>query len=123
MDNKNVIIIILAVVLVMIAVGCLYFVSMPTAGDNNHVNETNITNNATNVSQEDNSMSSSSDNSGKSYGSQKEYDDWQEDYELVSMMNTEIQFIEVYFQLQEANIILEYMKHIGLQVDQFLKKE
>ena len=117
------IIIILAVVLVMIAVGCLYFVSMPTAGDNNHVNETNITNNATNVSQEDNSMSSSSDNSGKSYGSQKEYDDWQEDYELVSMMNTEIQFIEVYFQLQEANIILEYMKHIGLQVDQFLKKE
>ena len=81
MDNKNVIIIILAVVLVVIAVGCLYFVSMPTAGDNNHVNETNITNNATNVSQEDNSMSSSSDNSGKSYGSQKEYDDWQEDYE------------------------------------------
>lgn len=39
MDNKNVIIIILAIVLVVIAVGCLYFVSMPTAGDNNHVNE------------------------------------------------------------------------------------
>ena len=81
MDNKNVIIIILAVVLVVIAVGCLYFVSMPTAGDNNHVNETNITNNVTNVSQEDNQISTSSDNSDKSYGSQKEYDDWQEDYE------------------------------------------
>ena len=81
MDNKNVIIIILAIVLVVIAVGCLYFVSMPTAGDNNHVNETNITNNVTNVSQEDNQISTSSDNSGKSYGSQKEYDDWQEDYE------------------------------------------
>lgn len=39
MDNKNVIIIILAIVLVVIAVGCLYFVSMHTAGDNNHVNE------------------------------------------------------------------------------------
>ena len=74
MDNKNVIIIILAIVLVVIAVGCLYFVSMPTAGDNNHVNETNITNNVTNVSQEDNQISTSSDNSGKSYGSQKEYD-------------------------------------------------
>ena len=75
MDNKNVIIIILAVVLVVIAVGCLYFVSMPTAGDNNHVNETNITNNVTNVSQEDNQISTSSDNSDKSYGSQKEYDE------------------------------------------------
>ena len=75
------IIIILAIVLVVIAVGCLYFVSMPTAGDNNHVNETNITNNVTNVSQEDNQISTSSDNSDKSYGSQKEYDDWQEDYE------------------------------------------
>ena len=42
---------------------------------------------------------------------------------LVSMMNTEIQFIEAYFQLQEASIILEYMNHIGLQADQFLKKE
>lgn len=42
---------------------------------------------------------------------------------LVSMMNTEIQFIEVYFQLKEASIILEYMSHIGLQADQFLKKE
>ena len=31
---------------------------------------------------------------------------------LVSMMNTEIQFIEAYFQLQEASIILEYMNHI-----------
>lgn len=74
------IIIILAIVLVVIAVGCLYFVSMPTAGDN-HVNETNITNNVTNVSQEDNQISTSSANSDKSYGSQKEYDDWQEDYE------------------------------------------
>ena len=53
------IIIILAIVLVVIAVGCLYFVSMPTAGDNNHVNETNITNNVTNVSQEDNQISTS----------------------------------------------------------------
>ena len=80
MDNKNVIIIILAIVLVVIAVGCLYFVSIP-ATDNNHVNETNITNNATNSSQEDAQVSTSSENSDKSYGSQKEYDDWQEDYE------------------------------------------
>ena len=64
MDNKNVIIIILAIVLVVIAVGCLYFVSMPTAGDNNHVNETNITNNVTNVSQEDNQISTSGDQYG-----------------------------------------------------------
>lgn len=117
------IIIILAIVLVVIAVGCLYFVSMPTAGDNNHVNETNITNNVTNVSQEDNQISTSSANSDKSYGSQKEYDDWQEDYETGEYDETEIQFIEVYFQLQEASIVLEYMRHIGLQADQFLKKE
>lgn len=42
---------------------------------------------------------------------------------LVSMMNTEIQFIEAYFQLREISMILEYMNHIGLQADQFLKKE
>lgn len=106
MDNKNVIIIILAIVLVVIAVGCLYFVSMPTAGDNNHVNETNITNNVTNVSQEDNQISTSSDNSGKSYGSQKNMMTGRKIMKLVSMMNTEIQFIEAYFQLQEASIIL-----------------
>lgn len=80
MDNKYVVIIILVVVLVAVVAGCLYFVSIP-ATDNNHVNETNITNNATNSSQEDAQVSTSSDNSDKSSDSQKEYDDWQEDYE------------------------------------------
>lgn len=123
MDNKNVIIIILAIVLVVIAVGCLYFVSMPTAGDNNHVNETNITNNVTNVSQEDNQISTSSDNSGKSYGSQKEYDDWQEDYETGEYDEHGNPIYRSVFQLREISMVLEYMNHIGLQADQFLKKE
>lgn len=80
MDNKYVVIIILIVALVAVVAGCLYFVSIP-ATDNNHVNETIITNNATNSSQEDAPVSTSSDNSDKSSDSQKEYDDWQEDYE------------------------------------------
>ena len=46
MDNKYVVIIILVVALVAVVAGCLYFVSIP-ATDNNHVNETNITNNGT----------------------------------------------------------------------------
>lgn len=82
MTTKDIVIIILTIILVAIVVGYIYFALMPDTNDDDKINETNITNNATNVSLENsNENTQVSTQSSKSSSSQKEYDDWQKDYE------------------------------------------
>lgn len=83
MDTKNIVIIILVIVVAVLAIACGYFVLTPDSNDK-VVNTTNVTNNVTNESSEDTQVSTyskdSSDSSSQS-SSQKQYDDWQQDYE------------------------------------------
>ncbi len=90
MDTKNIVIIILAILVVVLVIACCYFVLTQNSNDK-VVNKTNVTNKVTNESSVNTQVSTSSEKSSSyssnksasssSSSSQKEYDDWQVDYE------------------------------------------